>query len=281
MRAPAGLGDQFRRDGAVLVRGLADAGWRDRLADAIDENRRSPGPFYNDYTDVEATGSFWGDYCNWDRFDAYREFALDSGVAELVADILGSEQVRFFHEHVLVKEPGTAEHTPWHHDQPYYCVDGDQVCSVWLSLDPIPAAHSLQFVAGSHCGGYHLPRRFLTAEPYWQDTETEAFTPVPDIDRLLQLPEGHPDRPRILRFDIEPGDAIVFHMRALHTAAGTDGLTARRRAFTTRWLGDDAVYAIRPGETSPPFPWLVERGAKPGSPLDHPEFPVAWPVPSS
>ncbi|GFR29081.1 hypothetical protein TNCT_580851 [Trichonephila clavata] len=36
-------------------------------------------------------------------------------------------QVSFYHEHVLVKEPGTDKETPWHHDQSYYPIDGDKV----------------------------------------------------------------------------------------------------------------------------------------------------------
>ncbi|MDH4168610.1 MAG: phytanoyl-CoA dioxygenase family protein [Acidimicrobiia bacterium] len=278
MRAGADLVDAFQADGAVLVRGLADRRQLESLADAIDANRDAPGPYHSEYTEPGGQGGFWGDYCNWERFQAYRDFALQSGVAELVAGLMHSREVRFFHEHVLVKEPGTDEETPWHHDQPYYCVDGDQVCSVWLSLDDVPADHGLRFVVGSHRGGYHLPRRFLDAEPYWSGQDTVGFTPVPNIEGLARLPADHPDRPEITAFDVAAGDAIVFHMRTLHAAAGTPSLHRRRRAFTTRWLGDDAVYAIRPGPTSPPFPWLVERRPQPGTPLDHPEFPRAWPA---
>ena len=43
----------------------------------------------------------------------------------------------FYHEHVLVKEPGTAASTPWHHDQSYYPVDGQDVCSLWIPVDPV------------------------------------------------------------------------------------------------------------------------------------------------
>ena len=49
----------------------------------------------------------------------------------------GSKTVRLFHEHVLVKEPGADVPTPWHHDQPYYCVDGRQNVSLWAPLDPV------------------------------------------------------------------------------------------------------------------------------------------------
>ena len=38
---------------------------------------------------------------------------------------------------MLVKEPGTAARTPWHHDQSYYPVDGDDLCSLWIPVDPV------------------------------------------------------------------------------------------------------------------------------------------------
>ena len=38
---------------------------------------------------------------------------------------------------MLVKEPGTAASTSWHHDQSYYPVDGDDVCSLWIPVDPV------------------------------------------------------------------------------------------------------------------------------------------------
>ena len=33
----------------------------------------------------------------------------------------------FYHEHVFTKDPGTNHATPWHHDQPYYPMDGWKV----------------------------------------------------------------------------------------------------------------------------------------------------------
>lgn len=35
--------------------------------------------------------------------------------------------VTFYHEHVLIKEPGANKKTPWHVDQTYYPIDGDKV----------------------------------------------------------------------------------------------------------------------------------------------------------
>jgi ectoine hydroxylase-related dioxygenase (phytanoyl-CoA dioxygenase family) len=43
---------------------------------------------------------------------------------------MGSEAARFFHEHVLIKEPCTNKPTPRHHDLPYYNVQGRQTASI-------------------------------------------------------------------------------------------------------------------------------------------------------
>jgi ectoine hydroxylase-related dioxygenase (phytanoyl-CoA dioxygenase family) len=65
---------------------------------------------------------------------------------------MGSTQVRFFHDHVLVKERGTVQRTPWHQDIPYYNVEGRQNVSMWIPVDPVPRGVTLEFVVGSHLG---------------------------------------------------------------------------------------------------------------------------------
>lgn len=260
------LVEAYRRDGVVVVRGVLEVELLDELAAAVEANRLDPGPDACVY-DPDAT--FWDDYCNWERFDAYRRLALESPLPALVGQLMGSTTVRFFHEHVLVKEAGSAARTPWHHDQPYYCVDGDQLCSVWAPLDPVGPEAALEFVAGSHTGPLRLPRRFVDHADY--DSYGDAFPPVPDID-------ADRDRHRILSWATEPGDVLVFHMRTLHSTPPAATTARRRRAVATRWLGDDAVFARRPGPTSPPMTWLT---LEPGAPLVHPRLPVAWRAPGA
>jgi ectoine hydroxylase-related dioxygenase (phytanoyl-CoA dioxygenase family) len=54
----------------------------------------------------------------------------------------------------------------------------------------------------------------------------------------------------VLEWAMQRGDAVAFHYRTLHGARGNFS-PARRRAFSLRFVGDDAVYATRPGRTSP------------------------------
>jgi ectoine hydroxylase-related dioxygenase (phytanoyl-CoA dioxygenase family) len=257
--------DDFWGIGAVCLRKVITDDWLDVLAAGIDRNEVDRSEWGSEYTPADAKGRFWDDYCSWDRIAEYRNFLFDSGIAAIAGRLLKTTSVRLFHEHVLVKEPGTTEITPWHHDQPYYCVNGNQLLSTWISLDEAPAGTSPVFAAGTHNGPLHVPRRFVDHEEYDYGDEYE---PVPDID-------AEPDRYELVSWDVAPGDVIAFHMRTLHAAGGTEGLTTRRRAFSGRWLGDDAVFATRPTTTSPPFPGLAEQ-LSPGDPMDHPLFPIVW-----
>ena len=123
--APAAV-ESFARDGAVLLPGLLDREWLTLLEAGVERNLAEPSEWAQQYTPEGEPGQFFGDYCSWDRIPEFRTVALESGLADVARRLMGSTTARFFHEHVLVKEPGTREITPWHHDQPYYCVDGDQ-----------------------------------------------------------------------------------------------------------------------------------------------------------
>jgi ectoine hydroxylase-related dioxygenase (phytanoyl-CoA dioxygenase family) len=252
----------FHSDGAVLLKGVL-RDWVEPLRQGIEQNLAEPGPYQRIYTPSGGAGRFVGDYCNWARIPAYRKFVFESPAARIAGQLMRSRTVRFFHEHILVKEPETREVTPWHHDQPYYCVDGAQVLSLWMPVDPVARDVCVEFVAGSHrWGRWFRPRKF-TGTAY--DHEADGLEDMPDIS-------ARRSDYRLLSWDLEPGDAIAFHFLTVHGAPGNFS-SARRRAIATRWLGDDTVYARRPGETSPPFPGLDQR-LKPGDRLVAEEFPL-------
>ena len=254
----------YQRDGVVMLRDAVDAADLARLGEAVEENMAHPSDWASDYSPADSGGRFFGDYVTWQRIDAYRDVALHSHLPAVAAALMHSDTVRFFHEHVLVKEPGTSEITPWHHDDPYYCVDGMQNVSFWVSLDPVPAAAGVEFLVGSHRWGRRfVPRKFVDSTPY--AAADSGFEFVPDID-------AERDHHQFVSFDVQPGDVIAFHYRTLHAAPGTKGLTPyRRRAVSLRYVGDDAVFALRPWLHSPPFEQL---DLVLGQPLDDSRFPL-------
>lgn len=254
--------EAFRSEGVAVLRGAFDADWIERLRRGVEENMAAPGPFAKHYTKEGDPGHFFGDYCNWARIGDYRDFFFDSPAPRLAAALMGSGKVNLFHEHVLVKEPATRDRTPWHHDQPYYCVDGRDNCSLWIPLDPVPRSACVEFVAGSHrWGKWFTPTKFVGVQYERQD---EGYETVPDIDAAR-------DDYTLRGWDLEPGDCIAFHFLTVHGAPGNPSGTTRRRAFAARFTGDDATYAIREGEMSPPFP---EVTLQPGEAMDSETFPV-------
>lgn len=256
---------EFHNDGVTVMRGVFND-WIDGLRKGVDFNMQNPGPMGREYLEDGQPGRFFGDYCNWQRIDEYRQFMFDSPAAEIAAELMESTTVRIFHEHVLVKEPGTDKVTPWHHDQPYYPVDGRQVCSLWIPLDPVGIETCPEFIAGSHnWGRWFTPRRFTGTDYQREDSDHET---VPDID-------AHRDEYDIRHWDLQPGDAIAFHYLTVHGAPSNRSATHRRRGFAARFLGDDTVYAERAGDISPPFPGLEQR-LKPGDPMHADEFPLVF-----
>ena len=245
----------FQRDGAVVVRGVF-ADWIDVMAEGVAANMAAPGEYASE--NAVSEGRFFDDYCNWTRIPAFEDVVHNSPAAELAATAMRSQSAQFFHDHVLVKEPGTPKPTPWHQDAPYYFVEGQQTVSLWIPLDPVREA-SLRFIAGSHKWDRMVrPVSWADDSDFYDKGD---WMPVPD-----------PDDAEVLEWAMEPGDVVLFDYRTAHGARGNSSQT-RRRALSLRWVGDDARFVDRPGRTSPPFPG---HGMTAGQKLRDDWFPVIW-----
>ena len=98
-------------------------------------------------------------------------------------------------------------------------------------------------------------------------SQDARFELIPDF-------EAQRDDLELLSWDLELGDCIFFHGLVVHSASGNPSSKKRRRAYSTRWLGEDTRFAIRIGQTSPS---LEGHGLNPGDPMACEMFPVVWP----
>jgi len=252
----------YQRQGALVLRGIF-TDWVGTLRHGCERNMAEPGPYgAENVRPGEGGGRFFDDYCNWQRIPEFGDFMRRSPAAEIAGWLMASKTSQIFHDHLLVKEPGTAKRTPWHQDMPYYCVDGMQTASYWIPLDPVTEQNTLRLVLGSHLWPKLVrPKRWAGGEDFYANEE--SFMDLPDLET-----GGF----EILAPALEPGDAIIFNYRTVHGAAGNEGQN-RRRAFSARFLGDDAVFIKRPGRTSPPFPGLDQKD---GEKLREDWFPTIW-----
>lgn len=251
--------NDYDRDGIVCLRGVFDAEWIAFMGEAVDQAMATPGSHGEEY--ARSGGRFFGDLELWRRHDAFRRFVFESQAAEIAGSVMKASRVNFFYDQLLVKEPGTAERTPWHQDQPYWAVAGRQVCSLWVPFDPVAEETCVEYVAGSHAWPEYSPYHFADGTLY----AGTGLPTLPDID-------AERARHHILRFALQPGDCLVFQAMIVHGAPGNLSST-RRRALATRWTGDDARYCVRPGEVG--FP-ISDPGLAHGDIMDCDMFPVVW-----
>ena len=231
---------------------------------AIEANLADLSPLAN-RASADDDGAFIEDFRSWQRIPAMERFIRETPGAEIAARLTGSQTIRLYHDHLLVKEPGTRQRTPWHQDQPYYNVDGAQNASMWLPVDPVSRSSTLEFIAGTHRGPWFMPRTFLDEQAKW--FPQGSLAEMPDF-------AADPERWPVIGWALEPGDAVFFNMLTVHGSAGVDG-PHRRRVLSVRFLGDDMVHAPRRWTTSPPFDGLADE-LPVGAAMDHLLFPVLW-----
>jgi ectoine hydroxylase-related dioxygenase (phytanoyl-CoA dioxygenase family) len=262
----AAAAQQFARDGVVILRDVLDPVWIQHLSAALDEALAAPTPLAQNLAGIQG-GAFRSDMYLSSTFASFREFATRSPVGELGARMLGVDHVTLFNDELLVKEPGTPQETPWHHDMPYWPLGGDSVCSVWIPLDRVTRhVGALEFLRGSHVWGRRFhPRNFDSGA----DRPTDARE-----DSLQGFIASDPDH--VITAEAAPGDCIVFHALTLHRAFGNTLPDAHRRAVVLRLVGPDVVYEPRPRT----IPLIWAPALAPGSPLgtDRELFPRLWPL---
>ena len=245
---PATVQD-YARQGAVVLRGVLTPDEVATLARGIEHNLAHLSPLALVASQADDPGKFVEDFCIWQHNPDYATVMQHSALPRVAAALMQSDTVRIYHDHLLVKELGTKQATPWHQDQPYYNVAGRQNVSFWIPVDPVPLESTLRFVAGSHAGTWYMPRTFRDQQAKWFPEGTLAD--LPQID-------AHPEQFEQLAWAMQPGDAVAFHMLTLHASSGV-GPASRRRVFSARYLGDDTRHAVRSWRTSPPFAGLADH----------------------
>jgi len=254
----------YATHGAVVIRNALTADEISLLTRGIEANLAAPGPLAAVASRADDPGRFFEDFCSWQRVSEYEHIMRSSALPEIAASLMQSRTARIYHDHLLVKEAGTRQPTPWHQDQPYYNVAGRQNVSFWIPVDPVPRESTLEFLAGSHSGEWYMPRTFMTLQAKW--FPEGSLKDLPD----MSLNEN---RERVIGWALQPGDVVAFHMLTMHAASGS---ATRRRVFGARYLGDDIVHAPREWKTSPEFAGLRDE-LPAGAPMEHALFPVVWP----
>jgi ectoine hydroxylase-related dioxygenase (phytanoyl-CoA dioxygenase family) len=266
----ADVRETYRKDGVVLLRQALHPEWLRLIEMGI--RRRLATPDTALFYKGEA-GEFKETIRNFDVIPEIQRLLYDSPIADMMSMLFGCEKIYYYSDEFFIKE-GYSRRTPWHQDIPYFPLEGEQIASMWLSVDPLKREECLESIPGSH-----------------RATRYDGFTPGDESHDptkgyygrdLPQLPDIEAEREKwnIVAWDMQPGDVILLHPGVLH-GGGPMSEGGRRRTITIRCYGEDIVYAERPPSrpTAPMTPGLSLR-LKPGDPLRHPWYPRLRPLPA-
>ncbi len=264
----------YEENGVCVVRNVLSPEWIARMGEATDRILADPGPSSIEYTQEGKTGRYYGDFFVWRRDPDFNEFMRSSPLPQLAAEFLQAEELRFFYDQLLVKEPQTAEHTPLHQDLPYWPLRGKQIISIWSGFDPVTEeAGAVQYIKGSHkWGKFYAPATFGSGSKFADIYRKAGLEEMLDPDRLIRENE-------MLLWDLTPGDVVVHHPLTLHFSPGNLTATERRRGLALRYIGEDVTWDDRPGtfiknpalaKTLPPV------NLTDGEPVHGELFPLVW-----
>lgn len=270
--------ETYHRDGVVCLRGVFDPDWIALAAAGAERNLGEPGPYAHTYAKDDSGHVFFNDVVSWRRIPEYERFLTESPTGQIAARLMGSKTARVFYDSMFYRTAGTRARTPWHQDKPYWSVEGQHVCSLWVPLDPVPRESALEFVRGTHAGDtvYYRDSFFadgqgthaFESKPGDRDEREAKRARIPDID-------ADPGKYEILAWAMAPGDCLAFSGMVLHGGSGNLAAGERLRVLAARYTGDDAVYQPdKPGGTDPD---LRHAGLEPGQRFKGPHFPQVWP----
>lgn len=257
--------DRFARDGVVCLRGALDETWVERLQAATAEAMANPVAHTRRHGAKDANdAAFFAEIDIYRRHPVFNEFATAGPLRPIAARLLNSTKLNLYGDQLLVKEAGTSTPTPWHHDQPYWRLKGTKIMSMWVALDVVGSENgAVEYVRGSHLDG-----KLYRPQEFGDDKRFKDMT----LDRLPDI-NSHRNEFDIVSYDMQPGDVIAFHARTLHGSPPNHS-TRSRRALSVRYIGDDVVYDVLPGQ--PGHSIVGDVALKPGDVLDSDDYPVVW-----
>jgi len=212
--SPAEL-DQFRRDGFIVVRGLANAddvsgmrqiteiGVRDHIP-PIEYEAELHYPGAPASMEAEGGRTIRRLKQAASRDFLFTEWMLRSEVIGRLQQLLGPRVIcpLAHHNCIMTKQPKYSSETGWHQDIRYWSFQRPELINAWIAIgSERPENGCLQVIPGSHT--LVLDRSRLDEDLFFR----------------ADLPENQPLIESKLHVTLNPGDVLFFHCRTLHAAS--------------------------------------------------------------
>ena len=222
--------DRFHRDGFLPRLPLLKPDELARVRAAVDEIRLNLDTYAAQLYEVEQAFTerpgevvcrFLG---AWRLQDVIKELVFDPRVTRPLAQLLGVERLRFWHDQVFYKPARHPGVVPWHQDYSYWqrSVPARHI-TLFLALDDVDLENGcVQFVPGSHRWGLLPPvpfdAEFDAVRASLSDQQASEFQPV--------------------AVELAAGEASVHHSHAVH-GSGCNGSDRTRCGLVLNYMAAD------------------------------------------
>ncbi|HEX4124177.1 MAG TPA: phytanoyl-CoA dioxygenase family protein [Tepidisphaeraceae bacterium] len=148
---------QFRGDGFIILRGLFSGEEIDAFRPII---RQAAQTLNTEKRKLDERDTYGKAFLQTQNLRLHGEGVMklvsSRRLCKVMADLLGVEGLRIFHEQSLFKEPGQGTNpTPWHQDQYFWPLSEQTTIGFWLPLVDIePGMGGMRWAAGSHTLGF-------------------------------------------------------------------------------------------------------------------------------
>ena len=155
--------------------------------------------------------------------EVFKRTALESRIAQIAGQLVGSSGARFHHSKINSKLPHTATQVKWHQDFPFTPHSNDDLVTTLLMVSEVtPANGPLNVIPGSHKG------------PLFSHWQNDRFTGSVDdsvIEEQCQQPVACYGT---------PGSVCFMHTRLLH-ASSPNNTELPRTLFISVYAAEDAL----------------------------------------
>ncbi|WP_213881071.1 phytanoyl-CoA dioxygenase family protein [Pseudomonas sp. dw_358] len=229
--------EQFQKDGFLVVEDVLSA---DEVAALqhdfdqwVEESRRHDagwGETIDGRARFDLEGDHRPDHPSLRRVSSpteispvYLRVALQSRMATISAQLVGSAGARFHHSKINSKLPHTATQVKWHQDFPFTPHSNDDLVTALLMISEVtPENGPLQVIPGSHKG---------TLWSHWHNQKFTGSVADEVVEALCQAP--------VACFG-PPGSVCFMHTRLLH-ASSPNETELPRTLFISVYAAEDAL----------------------------------------
>lgn len=152
--------------------------------------------------------------------DAFDRILHKPAILDMIAGVLGTADIRLYHDQALFKPALHGDEVPWHQDNGYWKLEPPRAASLWIALDDATTENGCMWV---------VPESHKAGEVGHQRAGQYIAQLKADADETLAVP-----------IPLPAGSGMIHHCRTLHRTKPNLS-PHQRRAWVMHFMAADTT----------------------------------------